>query len=473
VSGRVVVVGLGPAGPDLVTTGTAEALRGADRVFLRTTRHPAAVIAPGASSFDHVYESEPSLEAVYRRIVDELVSASRDASVVYAVPGSPVVAERTVALLVDDDRVEVDVQPALSFADLAWARLGVDPVALGARLVDGRDFATAAAGAGGPLLIGQCDTRFVLSDIKLAVDDPGDLQVTVLQRLGLPEERVFEIAWEELDRVVEPDHLTSLFVPAFAEPIAGEVARFAELVATLRRECPWDREQTHQSLTRHLVEETYEVLDAIERLDPERQDGYDLLEEELGDLLFQIVFHSTLAAEAGQFTLADVARGIHDKLRQRHPHVFADVEADDARTVMQNWEQIKKAEKGRDSVMDGIPPSLPALLLALKVQKKAANAGMDFSSPEEAYRKVEEELAEVRADPSEAEVGDLLFAVSGVAQQLGVDAEHALRSAATRFSDRFRVVERFADERDVDLVAADAPTLDALWEEAKRALSGE
>lgn len=471
-SPRVVVVGLGPAGPELVTTETVDELRAAEQVFLRTARHPAAAIAPNATTFDEVYEREGSLDAVYRRIVDDLVAAAGRGDVVYAVPGSPLVAERTVQLLLDDPRVDVDVRPALSFVDLAWRRLGIDPIALGVRLVDGRDFAASAAGERGPLLVAQCDSRFVLSDVKLAVDDLDPGTVVVLQRLGLADEQITEVPWSELDRSVEPDHLTSLYLPALAEPIAAEVARFASLVATLRQECPWDREQTHQSLTRHLVEETYEVLDAIEHLDTDSGAGYAALEEELGDLLFQVVFHATLASEAGQFTLADVARGIHDKLRQRHPHVFADVQADDARAVMQNWEQIKKAEKGRESVMDGIPTALPGLLLALKVQKKAANAGMDFASVDERYAKVAEELDEVRAEPGDAEVGDLLFAVTGLAQHLGVDPEQALRTAATRFSDRFRVVERLAGERGIDLVASDAATVDAMWEEAKRAVDG-
>jgi tetrapyrrole methylase family protein/MazG family protein len=469
---RVVVVGLGPAGPDLLTVASREALTSGRPTYLRTTRHPAASVVDGARSFDRVYEEASSIDEVYPRIVDEVVgAATAHGEIVYAVPGSPVVAERTVELLVRDARVDVELVPALSFADLAWTRLGIDPVELGVRLVDGRDFAVAAAGERGPLLVAQCDSRFVLSDIKLAVDDPGDRRAVVLQRLGLPDEAIVEVAWADLDRVVEPDHLTSVFLPEGAPPVASEVARFAELVATLRRECPWDREQTHQSLTRHLLEETYEVLEAIDALDPDAGEGYDHLQEELGDLLFQVLFHATLASEVGQFDLGDVARGIHDKLYARHPHVFGEIDTDDVEVVRQNWEKIKKAEKGRDSVMDGMPTALPALLLALKVQKKAAGAGMDFSSREEAYEKVAEELAEVRADPSVAEVGDLLFAATSVAHELGIDPEAALRTAATRFSDRFRIVERLARERGIDLVAADARAVDELWELAKRAPS--
>src|SRR5205823_5617831 len=147
------------------------------------------------------------------------------------------------------------------------------------------------------------------------------------------------------DRAVEPDHLSALWIPELAAPVGQELVRFAELVRTLRIRCPWDREQTHETLTRHLLEETYEVLEAIEGL----PGSYPHLEEELGDLLFQVVFHATLAAEEGEFTLADVARGIHDKLVRRHPHVFGDVDADSADAVVANWEEIKRVEKGRAS----------------------------------------------------------------------------------------------------------------------------
>ena len=271
----------------------------------------------------------------------------------------------------------VEVLPALSFLDLAWARLGVDPVALGARLVDGRRFETHAAGERGPLLVGQCDQPHVLSDIKLALDDGP--AVVVLQRLGLPDESVRTVAWDDLDRDVVPDHLTSLWIPELADPVAGELARFYELVRTLRAECPWDREQTHASLTRHLLEETYEVLEALDRVDEQAGTGFEDLEEELGDLLFQVVFHSVLAAEEGQFTLADVARGIHDKLYDRHPHVFdPQPGVTDTAFLTEEWERRKVAEKGRASVMDGIPVALPALAYAAKVQKKAASQGVDW-----------------------------------------------------------------------------------------------
>ncbi|HEX6165996.1 MAG TPA: SAM-dependent methyltransferase, partial [Acidimicrobiales bacterium] len=281
----VVVCGLGPGGLDLVTAGVTAAARRIPQRYLRTTRHPSAAAVGEAASFDHLYEQAAGIDEVYARIVEALVAAAAGhGRVLYAVPGSPMVAERTVELLVADDRVSVELVPGLSFVDLAWVRLGVDPVERGVRLVDGHRFAIEAAGERGPLLVGQCDDRDVLSEVKLAIGEvveagelapsagatsgPGGAPtVVVLQRLGLPDESVVEVAWHELDRVVAPDHLTSVYVPALAAPIAGEVEAFAQVVRRLRADCPWYREQTHHSLRRHLLEEAYEVLEALDHLD--------------------------------------------------------------------------------------------------------------------------------------------------------------------------------------------------------------
>ena len=460
-SGHIAVVGLGPGGPGLITADTIERLtraHAAGRLWLRTSRHPAASVVAGAPTFDHVYQQADRLERVYPRIVDDLLSAAaaastHDHSITYAVPGSPVVAERTVELLVEraalDPGLQVDIVPALSFLDLAWARLGVDPVALGVRVVDGQRFDVEAAGQRGPLLVAQCDSVPVLSAVKLALDDGpdpalgGDGRVVVLQGLGTDRERIFEVAGSELDRLVEPDHLTSLYLPALGAPVAGEVARLVELVAHLRVECPWDRKQTHQSLRRHLLEESYEVLEAIDELDPDVVDpgpGLEHLEEELGDLLFQIAFHARLATEEGGFTLADVARGVHDKLVARHPHVFGDVSAETADEVVANWEQIKKAEKGRTSVFDGVPAALPALLYALKVQKKAASLELD-PAPVLGPRSSLGDADEMRDAAFAQGLGEVLWAVVDRARRLGVDPEDALRAATVAQLARLRALE--------------------------------
>jgi len=485
---RITVVGLGPGRPGLITAETMAAIAAVPERWLRTSRHPSSSLVSGARSFDYLYEGARDLEEVYSGIVEALVeAAAAEGHVLYAVPGSPLVAERSVELLRDDERVEVAVLPAVSFIDLAFARLGTDPLAVGARTVDGQRFAVEAAGGVGPFLVAQCDSQSVLSGVKLAIGAsldllPGDQRtfaVTVLQRLGLEDERVSSVSWEDLDRAVTADHLTSLWVPALGAAVAAEIVRLEELGRALRARCPWDRQQTHQSLTRYLLEESYEVLEAIEELDPDGA-GYEHLEEELGDVLFQVVFHATLAAEEGEFSLADVARTVHDKLVARHPHVFGDVEASTAEEVARNWEQIKKSEKGEPRVMDRVPANLPALLYADKVQGKAASVGFDWEGAEGPFAKVAEELGELgevlASSPSSPfaagtrardELGDLLFSVVNVARHLKVDPEAALREATAKFRRRFQAVESLAQSRSLELTNLGAEELDRLWEEVK------
>jgi tetrapyrrole methylase family protein/MazG family protein len=463
---HVTVVGLGPAGADYLSAGALAAMANAPATFLRTSRHPAAEGLAPTPSFDHLYDSGTSFDDVYDAIVEALVeAATRHAPepVVYAVPGSPSVAERTVELLRSDERVDVTVLPGLSFLDLAWERLGLDPVRTGVRLVD----AVQGADAGeGPLLVAQCWSQSLLSDIKLSADDVDGAPlpaVTLLHHLGLDDEVVATVEWWEMDRTVAPDHLTSLYIPQREAPrgAASATARLESLVATLREKCPWDRVQTHASLMPHLVEECYEVLDALstvvdagEGAGPEE---FAHLEEELGDLLFQILFHARLAEEEGYFALGDVATGIHDKLVHRHPHVFGTVEADSPEQVVGNWEAIKKAEKGRTSVTEGIPSQLPSLMLASKLQRKALSVGVDVHERREDLTELLGALARHLDDndggadpdapladdaaPIEALVGELLFEVTDVARQLGVDAEQALRTRAARLRTRILAAE--------------------------------
>ncbi len=463
--GSVIVVGLGPAGPELITNETAQLLNGDAPVLVRTARHPAADNISYTASFDHLYETHETFEAVYEAIVDALVSlASEHGEVVYAVPGSPVVAEHTVELLRADERVDVVVKPALSFAELAWVALGIDLMTEAVTIVDAHRFVEDAAGRLGPMLVTQVHSAEVLEEVILELDDIAPETVTILQGLGTTAERVAAVPFAELGAALEPDHLTSLWIPRLAEPVAASFVRFDELVRRLRSECPWDQKQTHGSLRPFLIEEAYEVLESIDAVVDDPDVGYPDLEEELGDLLFQIFFHSRLAAEEGRFTVADVADGIHDKLHSRHPHVFGDADAD---ATVANWEQAKKAEKQRDSVLDGIPAALPALLHALKTQKRAATTGFSGPDLDWALADVADELQEVTEDPSEAEIGDLLFAAVQVARMQSVDPETALRGATGRFAARFRVVEATATARAIDLTTADMDTLTSLWREAK------
>ncbi|MCZ7528037.1 MAG: nucleoside triphosphate pyrophosphohydrolase [Acidimicrobiia bacterium] len=491
--GRVVVVGLGPAGADLLLPVARAALERVPVRFARTARHPAVAELEAAGlafeAFDDRYDAAERIEDVYGVIVDALVEAAgAEGEVAFAVPGNPAVAERTVALLAAEaraGRVELVVVPGLSFAELAWIRLGVDPTG-GARVVDAHDLGIGGAGVSGPLLLVQCDSPHVLSEVKLTLLESLDpaVAVTVLQRLGLPDERVEVVPLVDVDRVVEPDHLTALFVDTGELALAPELARFVSLMERLRGPggCPWDAEQTHHSLARYALEEAYEVVDAIEALPREAPaglapgaplpEGYGALEEELGDLLCQVVFHATLAREAGAFTMADVARGIHDKLVRRHPHVFGDVEVAGPEAVLANWEEIKREEKGAASLVDQITPGLPSLLHVHKLLRKAATVGLEPASRADALaglRAAARRLGEAEA-AGEAEadraLGEVLAAAVEVARTAGLDAETALSAWASRFRARFRALEHLATERGLDLARADPATVRALWEEA-------
>ena len=376
----------------------------------------------GFETFDRLYESRPTFGAVYRSIVDELVAAAEiHGRVVYVVPGSPTVAEATVEMLLglaaESAGPEVAVHPAMSFADLAWARIGVDPVAIGARLADGHDFA-ADLGRGGPVLVAQCESQLTLSEIKLSVDEPPDTPVTLLQRLGLPDESILEVAWDDIDRSVEADHLTSLWIPELPRSAGGRLDDLARLMEALRAADPWKAAQDHDTLRRYLLEEAYEVLEALDGYQPDSGEGAQELASELGDLLYQVVFHSSLASAAGWFDLADVVAAIHDKLVARHPHIDGSGTATagaapSIEELTAGWEQAKLAEHGRSSAFDGIPATLPALVRTMVVAKKASALGLGID------------------EPSDGPGGSLL-AVALEAISAGVDPEDALRRELVR-----------------------------------------
>lgn len=459
----VVAVGLGPAGADLMTTAARDLLNGASTARLRTHRHPAAASFPDVESFDELYETASDFEALYQSIADTLVAlAERDpaGSVVYAVPGSPSVAERTVAILRDRDGVDLVVVPGLSFLDLACAALSIDPIAVGLRLGDALCLPDRLRGPG-PLLLAQAHSRDVLEDLALRVDDElavSGVTAVVLHHLGLPDERVESLAIGDLASFREPDHLTSVYLEGLRSP-GDAVEDLVELMDELRERCPWDRVQTHSSLGRYLLEESYEALDALESLaaalDDEAEHGatqrstavvrasaHDV-EEELGDVLFQLVFHARLGIEEGLFDLRSVADGVRLKLVARHPHVFSDAVATTPDAVAARWEELKRDEKGRDSVMDGIPDALPALSLMAKVRRKSLAAGLemrDASTLVEAAREALARLpqvpgmvddASIGADRGSTEaIGVALEAVCDLARLVGVDPEQALRDRA-------------------------------------------
>lgn len=243
---------------------------------------------------------------------------------------------------------------------------------------------------------------------------------------------------------------------------------FVEITKRLRRECPWDKEQTHRSIRHSLIEEAYEVVESIDDGDMAE------LRKELGDLLLHVVFHANIAEEQKEFTLDEVITAITDKLIFRHPHIFGDAKVENADHVKQNWEKLKMKE-GRESLMDGVPRELPALLRAHRLTEKASKVGFDWKKKEDAWQKVDEEMHELhRAIESgnetevEAEFGDLLFALVNYSRFLRINPENALRTTVEKFVTRFRYIERGLKARGKDIHATSLEEMDQLWEEAKR-----
>jgi tetrapyrrole methylase family protein/MazG family protein len=449
------VVGLGPGDADLITRRTYELLRDAPIVRLRTRVHPAAAAFLDVASYDDLYESAESFEALYDAIANDLIELARHApggEVVYAVPGSPVVAERTVELLVVSDAVTTVLEPAVSVIDVVCASLGRDPMASGLRVVDALANTEPLRGPG-PLLVLQTYSSEVLASVADRI--PKSTIVTVVHHVGLSDEVITELSAGELVSFGDVDHLTSLWIDGLRT--AGEAMDdLVALTGRLRLECPWDQEQTHASLTRHLLEEAYETLDALEAFvrveDDERSEEAAHVEEELGDLLFQIVFHAELGDEEDLFNLATIADGVRDKLIGRHPHVFGDVRVNDSNEVAQRWEILKRDEKGRESVTDGIAWQLPALILYTKLLRKATlvdrrrDAEDSRATALAAVQSLSLRHDGVDDAESSSDVdhlwGDAIAALVEMAQWAGVDLEGVLRDRARQLRDEIRSAEQ-------------------------------
>ena len=494
----ITIVGLGPGGADLWTAAARQILTASREVWLRTARCPGAETLAqldGQShvrlqlhSFDTWHEEAAGLDSLYDRIADRVVQlGAREQGVVYAVPGHPSVGEATVtrirALAAEAD-LPVKTVPGLSCIEPALTALGID-VLDGLQVVDADQLAAKhhpPLDPDRPALVPQLWNRRQAAQVKLTLMNsyPDSHHVSLVRAAGTDQEQTTTCTLLDLDCQPIIDHLTILYLPPVPHP-AGLPA-FQDTVARLRAPggCPWDRQQTHESLRPYLLEESYEVLAALDA-----GDTASLLEE-LGDLLLQIVLHAQIATESGEFLMADVIGAVDAKLRRRHPHVFGDIEVNSVSEVLVNWEAIKKAEKaGRTenegdeqeaaplrSVLEGVPPGMPALARAQAVSERAARVGFEWPNLQGVLEKIAEEAEEVAAAESpearEAEIGDLLFSLVNAARWLGVDAETALRTTNERFSWRFRTLERLAQQRGLNLDDLNIEALDELWEETKR-----
>jgi tetrapyrrole methylase family protein/MazG family protein len=455
------VVGLGPAGVELVTTRTLELIAQASVARLRTRVHPAAQALSQVPSYDDWYERAASFDELYAEIADDLADLARSSpngEVLYAVPGSPNVAERTVELLREREDVTVVTEAAVSVIDVVCAALGRDPMAAGLRTIDALASSEMVRGPG-PLLVLQAYAPEVLASFASRL--PAETVVTVLHHVALADEVITTFSARELAGFASADHLTSLWIDELRD---GGVAidDLVELTRRLRAQCPWDQEQDHGSLTRHLLEEAYEALDALESLVRAQASGADTdsasahVQEELGDLLFQIMFHAELGDEEGRFNLATIADGVRVKLIGRHPHVFGDVVVSGSDEVASRWEVLKQAEKGRASVTDGIAWQLPALSLYAKLLRKASHVRDTSLDADGARQRAMLALAQLETGAAAAsdstsstqvaqQWGDVLTSLLVCAQWSGVDLEGVLRERATMLRDELRAIEANED----------------------------
>jgi tetrapyrrole methylase family protein/MazG family protein len=536
----IIILGLGPGDATLLTCAAWELLQTTCVLYLRTAIHPTVAQLPPSielRSFDALYEAADDFEAIYEHIAAELVDrAQRGEEVVYAVPGHPLVAEATTRRLLALARerdVPTQIIAGLSFVEPVCVALELDPLEQGLQLIDALDLIPSfefkvlsselpeltltqnstlktqnSIGAWSemqgigpymppllpfpltptrPALICQLYNDAVASHVKLSLLEryPAEHPIMLVSAAGIAgAERVRQVPLHELDRQRDLDHLTCAYLPPLA-PLAdlrgpeGIVTVFTRLLGP--GGCPWDREQTHQSLRSALLEEAHEVLEALDA------DDMAALAEELGDLLGHIVSHSEMARQAGLFDLGSVYEGIASKLIRRHPHVFGDLSVSGTGEVLSNWDAIKQAErtaKGQSQrgTLDGIPASLPALATAQELTRKAAKAGFDWDDVQDAWNKLHEEIGEIeevaqatqladaeRTQRLEDEFGDLLLIAAKLAWWLHVDAESALRMAGAKFRRRYALVERHVQQRNLDLKALSVAEKIALWEEAKSA----
>ncbi|MBO8172684.1 MAG: nucleoside triphosphate pyrophosphohydrolase [Bacillaceae bacterium] len=484
---RIIVVGLGSGDPDHLPMGVYRLLsRGDHPVLLRTEKHPVVDFLRNQGiqpeSYDGMYEKEKDFEQVYERIVADLLEkASRYGTVVYGVPGHPLVAERTVRLLLEKEReqdIQVEIRGGESFLDPLFTTLQIDPIE-GFVLLDAMTLKREDLRPGQHTIIAQIYDSLTASEVKLTLMElyPDDYPVKRVTAAGVKGmEKVEEMPLYQLDRLEGVENLMTVYVPPAKQETVWnrEFSRLKDVFARLRgpEGCPWDRKQTHQSLRKYLIEETYETVEAIDEGDPDR------LCDELGDVLLQIMLHAQIAEEEGYFTVYDVIENLNQKMIRRHPHVFGDLSVQDSQEVTANWQEIKnqeKREKGEApeeaSVLSGVPRDLPAVLTAWKMQKKAAGVGFDWDNITDVMAKVEEEWEELKmAEPDQRkkELGDVLFALVNLARFYDIDPEEALALTNLKFKQRFQYIEQKLKEANRDFSHTNLHEMEKWWQESKK-----
>ncbi len=479
--GKISIVGLGPGDYSLMSQGALDALTSSSNVYLRTKKHPTVEQLDNKieyTALDYFYEKEDNFEQVYEQIAEFIVDKGQQQELVYAVPGHPRVAEKTVGMieqLCEDKKVELDIIPSMSFVDAMYNYLGVDP-SEGFKLLDAFELDESYIDINTNTIITQIYDGFIASNVKLKLMEHYDdeQEVCIVNGAGIKDlEQKKYVKLYELDRQSELfSYLTSLYIPKSDKKLYNSVHDLQKIMKKLRGldGCEWDVKQTHESLKKYIIEEAYEVVQAIDN------DDIDELIEELGDILLQVIFHCQIGEEEGFFNLGDVSSSICNKLIYRHPHVFDNVDLD-MNKFDKTWEEMKKKEKGETTVTQGlqrIPQFLPALTKAEKIQHKAALVGFDWDNIEDVCKKIEEEYKELLDECKsrnikyiKEELGDLLFSIVNLARFLEINPEEALNLTSKKFINRFKFIEDNAIQMNKTLEDMTLEEMDQLWEKAK------
>ncbi len=439
----ILITGLGPGDIARIPGPVLDLLLDpATHLIIRTRNHPAAeqIAARREVVFcDDLYESSETFEDVYTAIAERVLHAEASMSVIYAVPGGPSIGEFAVREILERGS-DVQVLQAETFVDAILAGVGYDPFDRGLQIINGHDLPSPLI-IDKPTIVGHLDRPEILADVSAAVSRilPEGTKVTVFFGLGGEDEQRVESDIDAIDPALA-GFRTSIWIDAEAGGIVGAI----RTMERLRRECPWDREQTHQTLAKNLIEEAYELIETFDDIDADPDDlvAYARVEEEVGDVLLQVLFHSAIAEELGAFDINDAAEVLRQKLVRRHPHVFSDVEVADAAEVKANWDEIKRREKGEnaESAMDGIPSGMPAIYRASKVQNRAVKAGTVAESRGALIARMTASIDSLDKDAEKASVviGGAMFDLVDLARRSGLDAEHMLRAAVDRFECDFR-----------------------------------
>ncbi|SOC26351.1 tetrapyrrole methylase family protein/MazG family protein [Ureibacillus xyleni] len=479
---ELTVIGLGAAELDQLQIGVYKKLKSAKKIYVRTMDHPVIKELQQEGmmfeSFDKIYEKHDTFQPVYEEICDNLIKASQNEPLMYAVPGHPLVAEQTVQLLIaamKEGKVDLKIEGGQSFLDPIFGALKIDPID-GFQLLDGTSFSIHDVNMRGHLLIAQVYDAFSASEVKLTLMEKyrDDYPVTIVTAAGSSFENLTTVPLYELDQAVEINNLTTIYVPPVQDDFDAlrDWVTFRKIIATLRgpNGCPWDQKQTHESLKKYLIEEAHEFLAAIDA-----EDDYAMVEE-LGDVLLQVFLHAQIGEDQGYFNLEEVLASVSEKMIRRHPHVFGDVNVENADEVVANWEDIKRAEKGEQtgSMLKSEYRASSSLQTSYNYQKKAASVGFDWPDPEGAWEKFAEEWQEFKEEITKGtskarldEFGDVLFTLVNLARFYKVSPEEAMVHANEKFARRFHYVEQKVIESGKPFTDFTLEQLDSFWNEAK------